>query len=248
MSLGQSAAPVLLHIATPSMAAAENALDAGYDGVMLDLQHGEIGLDQASNMLRSIPRGNAYLFARVACIDSGVIGRLLDSGARGIVAPTVESAEQAQALVSATKYPPLGRRSLGPSRPALYSGADYCAAGNQAVSTVVQIETAAGVEAADRILSVDGVDSLYIGPSDLAVSYGLPGRPDWSDGPVADAVAHLAERARVHGVKVGLYCSDPAFAAGQILQTGLDYVGLGIDLMFISKQARASLAALKEAS
>src|SRR5690606_11142888 len=112
----------LLHVALPSMAVIESALNAGYDGVMIDLQHGEIGLDQACNLLRAIPRGNPWVYARVASIDSGAIGRLLDSGARGIVAPTVETVEQAQALVHAVKYPPLGGRSLGPSRPNLYPG------------------------------------------------------------------------------------------------------------------------------
>ncbi|MCG2621430.1 aldolase/citrate lyase family protein [Arthrobacter sp. I2-34] len=248
MSAQEALVPALLHVTTPSMAVVESALDAGYDGVVIDLQHGEVGLDAACRMLRAIPRGNAYAFARVASIDFGAIGRLLDSGARGIVAPTVETAGQARAVVSATKYPPLGGRSLGPSRPALYGGEDYCAAGNAAVATVVQIESAAGVEAADEILGVDGVDSVYVGPADLAVSYGLPGRPDWTSGPVADAVVHLAERARAHGVTFGLYCSDPAFAAGQVLRAGLDYVGLGIDLMFIGRHARATVAALKGAS
>ncbi|MFD1210719.1 HpcH/HpaI aldolase/citrate lyase family protein [Arthrobacter sp. GCM10027362] len=248
MSAREAPVPALLHVTTPSMAVVESALDAGYDGVIIDLQHGEVGLDAACRMLRAIPRGNAHAFARVASIDSGAIGRLLDSGARGIVAPTVETGGQARALVSATKYPPLGGRSLGPSRPALYGGGDYCAAGNAAVATVVQIESAAGVEAADDILGVDGVDSVYVGPADLAVSYGLPGRPDWTSGPVADAVVHLAERARAHGVTLGLYCSDPAFAAEQVLRAGLDYVGLGIDLMFVGRHARAAVAALKEAS
>ena len=246
MTLHVEATPTLLHIALPSMAAVESGLNAGYDGVVIDLQHGEIGLDQACNMLRSTPRGNSHVYARVASIDSGAIGRLLDSGARGIVAPTVETVEQARALVRATKYPPMGARSLGPSRPNLYEGVDYCAAGNESVVAVAQIESVAGVEAAEAIMGVQGVDSIYVGPSDLAVSYGLAGRPDWSSGPVADALAHLSQLARSHQVKLGLYCSDPVFAAEQIRGLNLDYVGLGIDLLFIGKQARASIAALKE--
>lgn len=238
--------PALLHIATPSMAIVESALATGYDGVLIDLQHGEIGTDQACRMLRAIPRGNANIFARVASIDSGVIGRLLDSGARAIVAPSIESAEQAHELVRTTKYPPLGGRSLGPSRPALYAGEDYCAAGNAAVAAIAQIESVAGLEAAEAILRVPGLDSIYVGPADLAVSYGLPGRPDWTSGPVADALSHLARLARAHGVGLGLYCSEPEFAADQIRRLDLDYVGLGIDLLFVGKQARASIAALKE--
>lgn len=246
MRTTEDTVPALLHISTPSMAIVESALASGYDGVLIDLQHGEIGVEQACRMLRAIPRGNPHVFARVASIDSGVIGRLLDSGARGIVAPTVESAEQARALVRATKYPPLGGRSLGPSRPALYEGDDYCAAGNAAVAAVVQIESVAGLEAAEAILEVEGLDSIYVGPADLAVSYGLPGRPDWSSGPVSEALSQLAQLSQKHGVKLGLYCSEPEFAAEQIRRLGLDYVGLGIDLLFVGKHARASIAALKE--
>lgn len=239
--------PVIMHVATASLSVVEAALDAGYDGLMIDLQHGEVGLENACTMLRAIPRGNAHIFARAAGLESGAIGRLLDSGARGIVAPTIETAEQASQLVAAVKYPPLGRRSLGPSRPGLYSGEDYCAAGNAAVAAIVQIETAAGVDAAAEILAVEGVDAVYIGPADLAVSYGLPGRADRADGPVAEGIEKVAAAARAAGVRLGLYCSDPAFAAAQIRSTGLDFVGMGIDLMFMGKQARATVAALDAA-
>lgn len=246
MSRAAGTSPVLLHVALPSMAVVESALNVGYDGVMIDLQHGEIGLDQACNMLRAIPRGNPWVYARVASIDSGVIGRLMDSGARGIVAPNVETVEQAQALVHAVKYPPLGGRSLGPSRPNLYPGENYVDAGNKAVVAVVQIESAAGVEAAEEIAKVPGIESIYVGPADLAVTYGLPGRADWEDGAVAEAVEQLVEITRKNGIGLGLYCSDPEFAVTQMREHHLAYAGLGIDLLYVGKQARVSLAALEE--
>lgn len=236
---------VIMHIATPSMAVVESVLNVGYDGVMIDLQHGEIGLDQACTMLRAIPRGNAHIYARVASIDSGAIGRLLDSGARGIVAPSVETADQARELVRSVKYPPLGGRSLGPSRPALYEGQDYCAAGNNAVTAIIQIETVAGMEAAAEIAKVPSLDAIYVGPADLAVSYGLPGRADWTGGPVAAAIEVLAKITKEQGIGLGLYCSEPEFAARQQRDLDLSFVGLGIDLLFVGKQARASLAALE---
>ncbi|MFJ5107545.1 MULTISPECIES: HpcH/HpaI aldolase/citrate lyase family protein [Glutamicibacter] len=246
MSRASGASPVLLHVALPSMAVIESALNAGYDGVMIDLQHGEIGLDQACNLLRAIPRGNPWVYARVASIDSGAIGRLLDSGARGIVAPTVETVEQAQALVHAVKYPPLGGRSLGPSRPNLYPGENYCDAGNAAVAAVAQIESAAGVSAAAQIAAVPGIASLYVGPSDLAVTYGLGGGADWEDGPVAEAVGELAAITKDAGIGLGLYCSDAAFALKQMRIHELAFAGLGIDLLYVGKQARVSLAALED--
>ncbi|WP_204163344.1 HpcH/HpaI aldolase family protein [Nocardioides gilvus] len=240
--------PALMHVATPSVAIAESGLHSGYDGLVLDLQHGELGLETACTIMRSVPRGNPWLWARAASLETGAIGRLLDSGARGIVAPTIETAEQARALVSATKYPPLGGRSLGPSRPALYDGESYTEAGNAAVVTVVQIETVRGVENAEEILSVPGVDSVYIGPADLAVSYGLPGRPDWTDGPVHDAHVRIAEIARAHGVSVGIYARTPEFARGIAAAGLVDYVGLGIDLVMVGAQANAHLAAFRSTS
>ena len=237
--------PALMHVATPSMAITESALFNGYDGVLLDLQHGELGLEPACAILRSIPRGVAHRWVRVASVDSGAIGRLLDSGARGIVAPTVESADQARGLVAATKYPPLGCRSLGPSRPALYEGQDYTAAGNAAVSTVVQIETVAGLEAADEILAVPGLDAVYVGPADLAVSFGLAGRVDWEDGPVREAITDLSKRARHRGLTFGLYCGSAAYAAELVSEGLLDFLGLGIDLVFVGQQARTAIATLR---
>ncbi|MEV0185899.1 aldolase/citrate lyase family protein [Streptomyces sp. NPDC050625] len=241
------AGPVLFHQSLPSFAMPEWAAAAGYDGVILDLQHGELGLETACGILRSIPRDNAYTYARVGSLDPGPILRLLDSGARGIVAPTVESRSQTEALVAATKYPPLGGRSLGPSRPALYPGDVYTEAGNQAVSAIAQIETKAGVDRAEEIISTPGLDSVYIGPADLAVSHGLPGRGDWEDGPVREAIAYLREVTTAHGVTLGIYSGQPAYAAGLFADDLVDYVGLGIDLVLLNRAFGDTIAALGSA-
>ncbi|WP_348789770.1 aldolase/citrate lyase family protein [Leifsonia sp. NPDC080035] len=239
-------APALLHQAMNSQAAGEFVSAAGYDGRIIDLQHGEVGLDDACRLLRSIPREHGrYAYARVGSIDAAPILRLLDSGARGIIAPTVETAAQAAALVAATKYPPLGGRSLGPTRPALYPGDDYTAAGNRSASAIVQIETRAGYENVDDILAVEGLDSVYIGPADLAVSYGLPGRGDWDDGPVRAAIEDLAVRVRAAGLTLGCYAASPAYARGLIADGLVDYVGLGIDLVFLNHAAQSAIHALR---
>ncbi|MBH0121422.1 aldolase [Rhodococcus sp. CX] len=240
--------PALLHVATPSLSIVESGLFNGYDGVVIDLQHGEVGLETACTMLRAIPRDVRYRYVRVASIDSGPIGRLMDSGARGIIAPTVESADEARALVAATKYPPLGRRSLGPSRPQLYSGSRYTEAGNDAVECIVQIETRRGLDAAEEILSVDGVGSVYIGPADLAVSFGLGGGADWADGPVYDAIVEIAKVARAYGRTCGIYAGSPTYAAALARAELIDYVGLGIDLVMVGAQARQNIASLRSES
>ncbi|MCZ2525586.1 HpcH/HpaI aldolase family protein [Streptomyces sp. HB2AG] len=236
--------PVLYHQTVPSFSMPEWAAAAGYDGVILDLQHGELGLDAACGILRSIPRENAYAYTRVGSLDPAPILRLLDSGARGVVAPTVESRSGAEALVAATKYPPVGNRSLGPSRPALYPGDSYTGAGNRAVSAVAQIETRAGVDRAEEIVSTPGLDSVYIGPADLAVSYGLPGRGDWEDGPVREAIAYLREVTTAHGVTLGIYSGRPEYAAGLFADGLVDYTGLGIDLVLLNRAFGDTIAGL----
>ncbi len=238
---------VLYHQTVPSFSMPEWATAAGYDGVILDLQHGELGLDAACGILRSIPRENAYAYARVGSLDPAPVLRLLDSGARGIVAPTVETRAQTEALVAATKYPPVGNRSLGPSRPALYPGEPYTEAGNRAVSAIAQIETKAGVDRAEEIVSTPGLDSIYIGPADLAVSYGLPGRGDWEDGPVREAIAYLREVTTAHGVTLGIYSGRPEYAAGLFADGLVDYTGLGIDLVLLNRAFGDTIAGLDSA-
>lgn len=245
-ALGERA-PILFHQSIPSFSEPEWAAAAGYDGVVIDLQHGEIGLDAACGILRSLPRDSAYSYARVGSIDAGPILRLLDSGARGIIAPTVESREQTEALVAATKYLPVGNRSLGPSRPALYVGDSYVEAGNQAVSTIAQIETRVGFENAEEIITTPGLDSIYIGPADLAVSYGLPGRGDWEDGPVRDAIVRLRELTTAHGVTLGIYSGQPAYTAGLLAEGLVDYVGLGIDLVLLNRAFTETIHTLRAA-
>lgn len=231
----RGAEPVLFHQSLPSFSEPEWARAAGYDGVILDLQHGELGLDAACDIIRSLPKEGQYSYARVGSIDSWPIQRLLDSGARGIIAPTVESREEAEALVRVTKYPPVGNRSMGPSRPALYTGDSYADAGNRAVSAIAQIETRVGIENAESIVSTPGLDSIYVGPADLAVSYGLPGRGDWGEGPVRDAMVLLRELTYAHGVTLGIYSGSAEYAADLFAQKLVDYVGLGIDLAMLSR-------------
>lgn len=245
MTASANPVPALFHQATHSLSVTEWALAAGYDGVVVDLQHGEIGLEAACTMLRATPRSVSHAYARVGSADPAPILRLLDSGATGIIVPTVESAAQATEAVDAVKYPPVGRRSLGPSRPALYAGAAYVEAGNEAVTVAIQIETALGVERAEEILATPGLDAVYIGPADLAVTYGLPGRGDWTEGPVRQAITEIAEIARQHGVKVGIYCASPEYARGVIDSGEIDFIGLGIDLVFLGRATREAITALR---
>lgn len=233
------AVPAYLHLSTRSLLLAEHALAAGYDGVVVDMQHGEHDLASATGVLRSVPGPLAHTLVRVPRIDSGIIGAVLDAGAGGVIAPTVESAAQAAALVAAAKFPPAGRRSLGPLRPGLYPGPDPLGAANAAVRAYVQIETAAGVAALDEICAVPGLDGVYVGPADLAVSLGQPPRLDWADGPVRAAIDAVLASARRAGVQAGIFCLSGAYARALADAGAVDFVGLGTDVGLLAGASKA---------
>jgi 2-keto-3-deoxy-L-rhamnonate aldolase RhmA len=153
-----------------SPAIAELLSHAGFDFILVDLQHGAWTDETAADAFRAISLGRATPMARVAANDYGAIGRLLDRGALGIVVPMVNSVAEARAAAAAVRYPPRGRRSSG-GAPARF-GAHYDAWADDEVFLAVQIETVQAVEQAEAILAVDGVDGCWIGPTDLAKSMG----------------------------------------------------------------------------
>jgi len=244
VSASSGQVPAYLHIGTRSQHIAEAALFAGFDGVVLDLQHGELDLGTTQILLRSIPDPLTRTLVRVPSIEPGVIGTVLDSGAGGIIAPCVESVEEAQALVAATKYAPLGGRSLGPMRSGLYAGdGDYGSAptqvANDRVRALVQVESSLGVERCAEILAVPGLDGVYVGPADLALTMAQPPRLDWEDGPVRAAIDHVLTTAGRLGLDRGIFCASGGYAAKLAASDQVDLVGLGTDLGLVSQATRS---------
>ncbi|WP_329254662.1 aldolase/citrate lyase family protein [Actinoallomurus sp. NBC_01490] len=237
--------PTYLHLSTRSLLMAEHALAGGFDGVVVDMQHGEHDLGSATTLIRSIPGSLSRTLVRVPRIDSGIIGAVLDAGAGGIIAPTVETAAQAAALVAAVKFPPAGGRSLGPLRPGLYAGPSPLAAANDAVRGYAQIESAAGLAALDEILATPGLDGVYIGPADLAVSLGRPPRLDWADGPVRAAIDEVIAGARKAGIAVGIFCLSGAYAGALAEARDVDFVGLGTDVGLLAGASKALIESFR---
>lgn len=228
-------APAFLHLSVGSQLIAEHAVANGFTGVVVDMQHGEHDLGSATRIIRSVPDSLNRTLVRVPGIDSGAIGAVLDAGAGGIIAPCVESAEQARAVVAATKFAPVGARSLGPQRPGLYQGPDMCASANASVRAYVQIESALGVERRREILTVAGLDGVYIGPADLALTMGHPPRLDWEDGPVKDAIDLVVAAAREAGVDVGIFSVSGEYARRMTGSGQADFVGLGSDVGLVAR-------------
>ena len=175
----------------PTAMSCEIMSRAGFDYVCIDMQHGFADYSDALAMLAAIDLGTATPVVRVPWNEQGIIGRVLDAGALGVIIPMVNSREEAEAAVRSCRYAPEGSRSFGPTRVALRDGPGYFAGANQAVKCIPMVETVAALENLDDIVSTPGVDAVYVGPADLSVSLGLP--PGNNDGETSfdDALAAI---------------------------------------------------------
>jgi len=223
---------------------AEIMVRAGWDCATFDLQHGALSADQACDLIAALAGSPVTLMVRVPQLDPGLIARVLDAGAQGIVCPMVESREAAQQLVRAVRYPPLGCRSFGPARAQLLLGQDYAAQANAQVCVLAMIETARGVQHAPDIVSVEGLDGTYVGPSDLGLSLGLPPELE-SDAPSLVQARDCVLRAtHARGRIAGIHCATPR-RARQMAELGFDLVTLSADAKLLAEAAGRAVAAFR---
>lgn len=217
----------------PSPITAEIIARQPFDTLTVDLQHGLIDYQTALTMLQAMGVSDAPKLARARWNDPGFIMALLDAGFTGIICPMVNSAEEARAFVSACRYAPQGARSFGPTRAAIAYGAGYLDAANGAITTLAMIETRAAIDALDDILAVEGLDAVYVGPSDLAISLGhapslTPDEPE-----VVEAIATIRDKAVAAGKFAGIHCGSPQFVA-RMLDEGFHLASLSTDTRIFS--------------
>lgn len=215
-------------LSVPSAYLAEGAGHAGYDCVAVDLQHGMLGFETAIHMLQALSSTPAVPIVRAPSQAPEAIMRLLDAGAYGVICPMISSAMDAEALVSACRYPPHGNRSFGPARGKLFGGPDYFAHANNEIMVMPMIETADALDSIDAILETKGVDLVYVGPNDLALDLGEQPNAEMQDGKTSAAIAHILERAKLAGKPAGIFCSTPELARTRISQ-GFSLVTPGND-------------------
>jgi 4-hydroxy-2-oxoheptanedioate aldolase len=194
----------------PSPFSAELMGRSGFDWVCIDTQHGVIGYDQMMPMLQALSITGTPAFVRVPWNQPDHIMKSLDAGAQGVIVPMVSSAEEAEAAVAAVKYPPLGMRSWGPIRAALDVPGYSPEVANRRTVLAVMIETPGGVENLDAILSVRGVDAVYVGPSDLALGHGMTPTLKVEDPEHERLIETVVEGCRRHGVRAGIHCDSVA--------------------------------------
>jgi 4-hydroxy-2-oxoheptanedioate aldolase len=228
-------------LTSPDTASAEVAGDLGFDFINIDLQHGLIDYASAVRILQTLSGGESVITCRVPSNESGIIGKVLDAGAMGVIIPMVNTADDAVRAVRACRYVPTGGRSYGPIRARRVHGADYATWANDLVSCIPMIETAEAIENLDAILDVEGIDAVYIGPSDLAVSLGLPPGLDNPDPRFQDAVASVLAGCKRRSITAGIHSGPPVAAAR--LAEGFGMVTVATDLLALESGARAALEA-----
>ena len=198
-------------LAIPSSISAELMALQDWDSICIDLQHGAIGYETAITMLQAISTTNKTPIVRVPANEGGIIGKVLDAGAYGVICPMVNTAAEAAAFVRSCRYHPLGQRSVGPLRASLYAGADYVKNANTTVLTMPMIESAEAVRNLDAILATPSLDSVYVGPSDLSVSMNESAGFDPMFPGVLKAIELIAERANKAGVMPGIHVGTVAY-------------------------------------
>jgi 4-hydroxy-2-oxoheptanedioate aldolase len=219
---------------------AEFMAHMGLDWLVVDMEHGFFGLETALGLIQAVSTTETIPLVRVAANDSTLIKHALDLGAYGVVVPMVNTESDAQAAVTAAKYPLVGRRSVGATRPVLYAGSDYVQHANTEILTIVQIEHATAVHNADEILSVEGVDCCFVGPNDLAASLGVPPSLEVTSTVVEEAVQSVLIAAHRNRVAAGIHVATARDARFRIDQ-GFQFVALGSDLGFLLDGGRAAV-------
>ncbi|NMR20096.1 aldolase/citrate lyase family protein [Cellulomonas fimi] len=235
-------------VCTGSPLVAEICAGSGLDWLLVDMEHSPNGLESVLAQLQAVAAYPVSPVVRVPSGDAVLIKQVLDVGAQNLLVPMVSSADEAEAVVAAVRYPPRGRRGVGSAlaRSARWNRVDrYLQDADAHVSVFVQIETAEGVAAADAIAAVDGVDGVFVGPSDLAASMGLIGEQSHPD--VVAAVHRTFEAVRAAGKPVGVNAFDAALARSYVA-AGASFVLVGADVAILARGSEALAGRLAPAA
>jgi 4-hydroxy-2-oxoheptanedioate aldolase len=231
-------------IGLPHVLSVEAMASQSWDSITLDMHHGFIDLSDLANLLAAmagtrnapVPRGG------VPGTDPGVIYRALDAGAQGIICPMVNTAAEAEQFVRAVKYPPIGQRSFGPIRGLLRDGPAYVESANNSCLALAQIETRQSIRNIDSIMAVNGLDGVYVGPSDLGFDYGFPPEFDSERPEMLALYDQVIAAAKSHGIAAAIHNATPAYAQ-KMAKRGFNLVTFGSDFGFILAANQEAMAA-----
>ena len=227
-------------LAIPAGFSAEIMAQAGWDSVTVDLQHGVQDYMSMVQCFQAMQPHPVLPMVRVPWNEPGIIGKVLDAGAYGVICPMTNTPDQVRAFVAACRYPPAGSRSNGPVRASIYGPRDgYQQGANDAVLCIPMIETVEAVANLDAILDVPGVDAVYVGPSDLGYSMGLLPILDREEPEILAVYESVIQAADRRGLAAGLHCLTAAYARRAI--------GMGFKLVTVNNDCGLLLAAARRA-
>lgn len=224
----------------PSAFSAQIVAQSGFDWVCVDWQHGLAGFETLAAMVQAISVNGTVPLVRVPFNQGWLIQKALDVGAFGVIVPLVNNATEAAEAASACRYAPRGRRSFSPIRTAPVLGPDPVRSDAQVVC-IAMIETREGLEALEAICSTPGIDGLFIGPDDLALSLEL----ELGSAALAPVLESILETGRRHGIPVGRHCGSGE-AAAQAIDAGFLFAAVASDRDFLGNAAAIEARAARD--
>ncbi|MEJ1975349.1 MAG: aldolase/citrate lyase family protein [Acetobacteraceae bacterium] len=233
-------------LAIPNGFSAEVMAQSGWDSVTVDLQHGVQDYMSMVTCFQAMQAHPVLPMVRVPWNEPGILGKVLDAGAYGVICPMVNTEEQARAFVAGCRYPPAGTRSNGPIRAGIYGvSTGYQKTANEEVICIPMIETAEALSNLDAILDVPGIDAIYVGPSDLGFSLGLIPILDREEPQILEIYERLIRETTKRGIAAGVHCGSVAYAK-RAIGMGFKLVTIGSDSTFIGQGARAAVAGMRD--
>jgi len=223
-------------LSMPEAFSAEIMAHQGFDSVTIDMQHGINDYLKAVDMLRAINTTKTSTMVRVPWLDAAHIMKILDAGVQGIICPMINNKKEAQKLVEYSYYPPMGKRSFGPIRAKYVFEGNYAKVANESLLIVAMIETKEALDNLEDILSVKGIDAVYIGPADLSFNLGYEPKFDQEEPFVLDTIKHILKTAKKYKKYAGIHNGTVEYAL-KMKNLGFDFVTVGSDANFMIKAA-----------
>lgn len=234
-----------LWISLSSNFAAEVVSTSGFDWALVDMEHSPNDYFSVLGQLQAFAATPTTAIVRVEWNDAVAVKRLLDLGAPGLLFPMIQSVEEAERAVAATRYPPRGVRGMAGASRATGFGRikDYVTRCEDELTVLLQVESRAALEQAEAIGTVDGVSGIFFGPADIAADLGHVGDPMHPE--VWSEIRKAAQKLIARGVPVGTLVTDPAFAA-ELLNEGFTFVANAIDTSLLARAADTALVQTKD--
>ncbi len=232
-------------LALGDCAVSEIMARAGFDFLVIDLEHAPTSPETAAAMIRVIDLAGCCPLVRVAEFSPAQIKQVLDAGAHGIIVPNVQNAKQAQAIVRSTRFPPAGTRGVGLYRAQGYGSSfdEYLESCADGLLIAVQIESMTGVQNIDEIVSVEGIDAVLVGPYDLSADLGIPG--EFQSLIFTAAVQRVLEGATASGVATGVHVVEPDPAGlRENIRKGHRFLVYSVDMRILETGARLGARSL----